>query len=135
METEHCPQCTIGSVNAEWAVKVERAAKAQETSGRSRQTCAPTICSALQVTPRATSSYTDSGGATASLDSHIEEEGDCPFHQRHSDRVKYGAQICGKGVGSRDLLASLAGQKLVILCHFSSFLKKKTLTHSQMHHV
>ena len=77
--TAPSPPCTVGLVNTEQAIKAEWVAKAQGASRRSRQMCAPTVLSAV-----------DLGGTAASLDSCIKEEGDCPFHQHHLDRVKYG---------------------------------------------
>ena len=110
--TEHWPPHIFRSVNAEQAVKAEWAAKVGGLSRRSRQMCAPTVWSTVQVTLRVTSSYTDLGGAAASLDSCIEEEGDCPFHQHHLDRVKYGGAKQATAVPSCQDMSTLSARKI-----------------------
>ena len=77
-DSEHCPTSTISSANAKWALK------------ETRWPHTPSVKSAVLVLPRAASSYQGKKGVAASLDYPTWEAGNCPFHQHHSDKMKFG---------------------------------------------
>ena len=77
-DSEHCPTSTIGSANAKQALKEDR------------QPYTLSVESAVQVPPRAVSLYWGKRGMVASLDYPTQETGDHPFHQCHSDKMKFG---------------------------------------------
>ena len=49
----------------------------------------PSVKSAEQVPPRGASSYWGKRGRVATLDYMTWEAGNCPFHQQHSDKMKF----------------------------------------------
>ena len=51
----------------------------------------PPLWSEMRVPPRAASLYSGEGGMATSLNHYRDKEGNCPFHQYHVNRVKYGS--------------------------------------------
>ena len=77
-DCQHCHASTISLANAKQALK------------KARWLCTPSVKSTVQVPPRVASLYQGKRGTVASLDYPTQEARDHPFHQCHSEKMKFG---------------------------------------------